>query len=329
MLVTALVGISSAARTALADEDTQAAAPANKPVTQPHARRHSRKPAPLPPESRTEYFWEPSAGHVSIEAGASTGSAQYDLKTLGNVTAGSVVLKSSLANMVFRYGLSEAWALNLEWSPIGTVTQDTTLTGAPTQSRRSSGPGDLKLGFLDTIELADIRLHIGLILSAPLTGAKSATPSADGNLSTGGFSLAALFGLSMKVSEAHHFGGKALYRYAGARTSDAQDGTTTSSTGGSDFDIAGFYEFHEGRLFVSPIVEADLIDGSLDTNSGRNSTNDTSSVATLETDLGWQFTSSLVMVAKIAELLKQESKVGSYKVGYSELVAGANIRYEF
>jgi hypothetical protein len=293
-----------------------------------------------PLETRTEYFWQPRGGHLAAQVSYSYSTTQYDLKSLGNVTAGSVTQKASSSELDFRYGLSDLFTLGLQWSPVGSVTQDTTINGTPatTITRRASGFGDLKFGVLDTTELETIRLHWGFVLGVPATGAKSPAPSifapataasADGNLSSGGLSAAATFGLSMKVGEEHRLGGKATYRYYGQRTADAQDGTSTTTTGGNEIDIAGFYEFRSGSFYVSPILEADLIDGTVDSNSGKNSTNDTNSLATVETDFGWYFTPSFNLVLKLGYQLKQEVKVGSYKYGSNTPVAQLSTRYEF
>lgn len=301
--------------------------------------RPLQKRSPTPrPVIKNYYFWHPPRGHATTKLSTSYAESKYDLKNLGGFSYGSATLKNRSENFEFQFGVSDSIAFGIEISPSGKQTAEVTPTSSPKTATQTSGVGDLFLNLLVDSDHPSYSFIYGLQVGIPMAGAKmpratlnstAQVAALEGNNSSGGPSAALFLGYANKLSLRSFAGSKISYKYKFQRAIDAQDGTTTIRTGGSELLVSGFYESHHGSFFYVPQVELTVTDASYDTNSGKNSTSERAISIQGALDLGYRLSKSLSSALKLGYLYRMESKVDTYMIGYNMPVFGLNIRFDF
>lgn len=287
---------------------------------------------------RVEYFWHPLAHKLAATIGVEYFAATYDLKNLGGFTLGSSTKRSTITHLNLAYGITSGFALSLDFSPQGMTTVDYSLNNQPAYSLRSTGVSDLKLTALDQLGDPALSIFLGLQTNLPVTGSKlplgtvvsgTEIDTIDGNNSSGGESLAAFLGFSHESNKRHRWGGKALYRGWFQRSSDAQDGTSTTSYGGNETNLVGYFEYHPERYYILSVLEGDFTEALYTTNSGRNTTSDPYLTGVVNVTAGYYLTQRIVMAGQLGYMMRFLSNIGSYQIGYSAPSYSVFIREEF
>jgi len=195
-------------------------------------------------ELESEFMHQTKAGVIEL-----TPSFNYHSQSQTTIV-GSAITKAS--GMTFsampEYGINKIFSvgLNLEFSSDST----TTAAGKTT----ASGLNDPSLFFNGSYQMGSGLLRAGLTVSYSLGHAKMTSATAT-NESTGGMGIIPMVGYEMPLASGV-FGGQFKYSYLGTRTFDDATGTLLSTTtGGSAWNLAVFYEKTFSPMLVGLALE--------------------------------------------------------------------------
>ena len=197
-----------------------------------------------PERERTAYFWQPLKGFSGLEFTAQNNWISYNTVVSG--VAESVAINSPVGTLTYSYGLTDLWAVSLEF--MTTLAQIQTTVNGSTFPTSLGGPNDLGLIFKNTTpEGLRWNLHYGVKFNFSFDVSQPpGVGSSQGNNYSGGDGVSPYVGTSYNFSGTSFVGLQALYDYRGTRTVDPGENIQGAwqNTGGNQALGTAFIEWH-------------------------------------------------------------------------------------
>lgn len=190
----------------------------------------------------------PHIGYRSFTFKAKGGTSDTTLSGLNRIGAS------------YEYGLNEMLSLGADLSY-------STLETDGTPKSKFNGLEDPTLFVKGTSAMDFGRLRYGANLGLGFQKSKNATASQDGNVATGGFSLAPYVGLDADVGPGV-LGGRLSYTFRFERTTEVAGSGDTKSTGGNELGLSAFYEYMLSDMLLGGALNYRMVTDTEDESGG-------------------------------------------------------------
>ncbi|KYG64014.1 hypothetical protein AZI86_14500 [Bdellovibrio bacteriovorus] len=189
--------------------------------------------------NQSEFFFQSEAGKSEV-----TPRIGYKMMTIKPDGATSDTKLNGLFNtgVSYEYGINEMFAIEgaLYYGSLET-------DGTP--KTKTNGLQDPEITLKGTSPMAWGNLRYGAMLGLGFEKRKYASATSDGNLASGGYSLAPYIGADMNLGGGI-VGARALYEYRMERTIDDGSGTDLKVKDGHELGLSAFYEYFFADMLI-------------------------------------------------------------------------------